>query len=247
MKGGLKLKVQRFANRLGYQIRRMDQGVDIVDAYAEQRRILGDRVRTVFEVGAADGRDSLRYAELFPAAKVFAFEPVPESFAQLAAKAATCPRISGFNVAIADRPGSAEFHLSNWIDASSLLKAKATGSTFDAYQASSRSITVQVDTLDGVCRREGVEHIDLLKMDVQGAELRILEGAAETFARGAVDMVYSEVHFMESYEGAARFDQVMGWMLGHGLRFHGLYDINHNHRGQMTWCDALFVHPRVTY
>lgn len=247
MKGSLKIKVQRLANRLGYQIRRIDQGVDIVDAYVEQRRILGDGIRTVFEVGAADGRDSLRYAELFPAATVFAFEPVPESFTQLAAKATVCQRIRGFNVAIADRPGSAEFHLSNWIDASSLLKPKPTGSTFDAYQASSRSITVQVDTLDGVCSREGVKHIDLLKMDAQGAELRILEGACETFARGAVDMVFTEVHFMESYEGAARFDEVMGWMLSQGLRFHGLYGINHNHRGQMTWCDALFVHPRVKY
>jgi FkbM family methyltransferase len=247
MKGVLKLKVQRFANRLGYQIRRMDQGVAIMDAYAEQRRILGEGVRTVFEVGASDGRDSLRYAELFPAAKVFAFEPVPESFARLSAKTAACPRVSGFNFAIADQPGCAEFHLSNWIDASSLLKPKVTGSTFDEYQASARSITVQVDTLDAVCRREGIDHIDLLKMDAQGAELRILEGASETFARGAVDMVFSEVHFMESYEGAARFDQVMSWLLCRGLRFHGLYDINHNHRGQMTWCDALFVHPRVEY
>jgi FkbM family methyltransferase len=247
MIGSIKMAVQSFANRLGYQIRRMDRGVDIVNAYAEQRRILGGGVRTVFEVGAADGRDSLRYAELFPAANVFAFEPVPELYGQLAAKAAGCPRITGFNVALADRQGSAEFHLSNWIDASSLLRPKATGSTFDAYQASSRSITVNVDTLDAVCRREGIEHIDLLKMDAQGAELRILEGASEVFARGAVDMVYSEVHFMESYEGAARFDQVMSWLLGRGLRFHGLYDINHNHRGQMTWCDALFVHPRVTY
>ena len=247
MEGGLKLKVQWLANRLGYQIRRMDYGVDFVDAYSEQRRILGERVGTVFEVGAADGRDSLRYAEMFPNAKVFAFEPVPESFAQLTAKTAACPRIIGFNVAIADQPGNAEFHLSNWIDASSLLKPKATGSTFDAYQASSRSIKVKVDTLDAVCRREGVEHIDLLKMDAQGAELRILEGASEMFARGAVDAVYAEVHFMESYEGAARFDQLMGWMLGRGLLFHSLYDINYNHRGQMTWCDALFVHPRVAY
>ena len=247
MVGEVKMAIQGIANRFGYQIRRQDTGVDLIDAYAEQRRILGADVKTVFEVGAFDGRDCVRYAELFPAAKVYAFEPVPESFAQVQQKAADCPRIIAINAALADQSGTAEFHLSNWVDASSLLKPKATGSSFDAYQASTKSITVQVDTLDAVCRREGVEHIDLLKMDAQGAELRILEGASETFARGAVDMVYSEVHFMESYEGAARFDQVMGWLLERGLRFHSLYDIKHNHRGQMTWCDALFVHPRVAY
>jgi FkbM family methyltransferase len=247
MAGGLKVAVQRLANRLGYQIRRIDQGVDLADPYVEQRRILGEGVRTVFEVGAYDGRDALRYAEMFPEAHVFAFEPVPESFALVASKAAACPRITGFNVAVADEPGHAEFHLSNWIDASSLLRPKATGSTFDAYQASSRSITVPVDTLDAVCAREGIDRVNLLKMDAQGAELRILHGATALFARGGVDMVYAEVHFIESYEGAARFDQVMAWLLERGLRFHSLYGVNHNHRGQMTWADALFVHPRVAY
>jgi FkbM family methyltransferase len=247
MSSSVKLAIQRLANRLGYQVRRLDDGVDLCDPYAEQRRILGADVRTVFEVGAFDGRDALRYTDLFPQARVFAFEPVPESFAMVAAKSVACPRITCFNVAVADRPGTAEFHLSNWIDASSLLKPKVTGSTFDAYQASSRSITVSVDTLDAVCAREQVDRVDLLKMDAQGAELRILEGASDLFARGAVDMVYSEVHFMESYEGAARFDQVMAWLLRHGLRFHSLYGVHHNHRGQMTWADAMFVHPRVVY
>ena len=142
------------------------------------------------------------------------------------------------------RPSST---LSNWVDASSLLKPKTTGSSFDAYQASSRSIPVTVDTLDAVCEREHVTHIDLLKMDAQGAELKILAGAQAMLARGAIDMVFSEVHFMESYEGAARFDQVMALLVQQGFQFHSFYGLNHNHRGQTTWGDALFVHPRISY
>ena len=91
MVGEVKMAIQGIANRFGYQIRRQDTGVDLIDAYAEQRRILGADVKTVFEVGAFDGRDCVRYAELFPAAKVYAFEPVPESFAQVQQKAASAP------------------------------------------------------------------------------------------------------------------------------------------------------------
>lgn len=247
MVGEVKMAIQGIANRFGYQIRRQDTGVDLIDAYAEQRRILGADVKTVFEVGAFDGRDCVRYAELFPAAKVYAFEPVPESFAKVQQKAAGCPRIIAVNAALADRAGTAEFHLSNWVDASSLLKPKATGSSFDEYQASTKSITVAVDTIDAVCQRTSVSRIDLLKMDAQGAELKILAGGRQMFERGAIDMVFSEVHFLESYEGAARFDQIMALLMQHGFHFHNFYGLNHNHRGQATWGDALFVHPRITY
>jgi len=158
MVGQVKMVIQSIANRFGYQIRRQDAGVNLVDPYTEQRRILEPDVRTIFEVGAYDGRDCVRYVELFPSAKVYAFEPVPESFALLRQKAAIEPRILAVNAALADAPGSADFHLSNWVDASSLLRPKATGSSFDAYQASSRSIKVVVNTVRNLSARAGRAH-----------------------------------------------------------------------------------------
>jgi FkbM family methyltransferase len=247
MVGAVKIAIQGVANRFGYQILRRDAGVDLSDPYQEQLRIAGPGAKVIFEVGAADGRDCSRFLELFPQSRVFAFEPIPESFAKVAARAAQSPRLAAFNVALSDQPGTAHFHLSNWVDASSLLKPKRTGSSFDAYQASSTQIKVRVDTIDAVCKRESVTHIDLLKMDAQGAEQRILAGASEMLARGAIDIVFTEVHFMESYEGAARFDQIMSALVGHGFHFHSFYGINHNHQGRATWADALFVHDRIAY
>jgi hypothetical protein len=84
-------------------------------------------------------------------------------------------------------------------------------------------------------------------MDAQGAELKILVGAQQMLERSAIDMVFTEVHFLESYEGAARFDQVMALLVGYGFQFHGFYGLNHNHRGQTCWGDALFVHTRIVY
>jgi FkbM family methyltransferase len=247
MVGKVKLAVQGLANRFGYQIRRQDKGVDLVDPYMEQYRILGSDIKTIFEIGAADGRDCVRYTELFSQSRVYAFEPVPESFQQLKQKAETCKRISVFNSALSDAPGTAEFHISNWIDSSSLLKPKPTGSTFDAYQASSKSISVLVDTIDHVCIREKVTHIDLLKMDAQGAELKILSGAKAMLEKNSVDMIFSEIHFMESYEGAARFDQIVLFLKNYGFQVHNIYGLNNNHRGQLTWGDALFVHESLRY
>lgn len=247
MSGEAKMLVQRLVNRFGYQIVRRDSGVSLVNPYSEQRRILGPDVSVVFEVGAFDGRDCLTYADLFRRAKIHAFEPVPESFEKVRSKAQVCDRITPYNCALADYSGSATFHLSNWIDASSLLRPVRTGSSFDAYQESKKSITVPVDTLDEVCSRGGISQIDLLKMDAQGAELKILSGATRMLSESRVRMVFTEVHFLQSYDGAARFDQLMNRLVESGFRFHSFYGLNHNHRGQTTWGDALFVHDKVDF
>ena len=127
------MAIQAIAGRFGYHIRRLDHGTSLVDPYVEQHRLLPGPVRTVVEVGAADGRDSERYAQLFPQARVFAYEPVPNSFAALSERARRVPAIVPVNAALAASTGTARFHVANRPDASSLLVLKNTGSTFGQY------------------------------------------------------------------------------------------------------------------
>jgi hypothetical protein len=51
---------------------------------------------------------------------------------------------------------------------------------------------VQVDTLDRYCAAQGVSRIDLLKLDVEGHELHVLNGAVQMFERGAIGMTSFE-------------------------------------------------------
>lgn len=241
--GGWKLAVQNLARKAGFQIRRLEPGAEIDDSWRAQLGLLPSRIGTVVEVGAADGRDSAAYAEAFPDAIVHAFEPMPASFAALQAKAAACARIRPHQLAIADEPGRATFHITAWADASSLLKPRTTGSTFDAYHAEEAQIDVDVETLDRIAERESISRIDLLKMDAQGAELKILTGARKLFSEGRVGLVYTEIQFQELYEGAARFDQLWQMLDRYGHALHSIYNIHHNQRGEICWGDAIFV-PR---
>jgi FkbM family methyltransferase len=239
--GKLNSFIQSVFRRFGFQIRRLEQSVSLEDPFSEQLRLVGNNCETIFEVGAADGRDCNQYLELFPQAKLFAFEPVPDSFAKVAESCGNSSRLKAFNVALSNVPGKADFHLSNWSDASSLLKPQATGSTADKYTASNKSIQVAVDTIDSVCERENVSHINLLKMDAQGAELKILEGAMRMLDKGGIDVIYTEILFVEFYKGSGRFDQVMSLLVDKGFRLHNLYHLAHNQHGQLAHCDAIFV------
>jgi len=237
------MAIQSIAGRFGYHIRRLDDGASFVDPYVEQQRLARPPVQTIFEVGAADGRDSERYTELFPGARVFAFEPMPQIYASLAERARRVPAIVPLNLALSSGSGKAQFHVANWQDASSLLAPKKTGSTFDEYQAQTGVIDVTTSTLDEQCVAHGVTRIDLLKMDAQGAELQILAGARDLLARGAIGLIYTEVHFMESYQGSALFYQMCALLAEHGFSLHNLYGLTHNQKGQLAWGDAIFVRP----
>jgi FkbM family methyltransferase len=240
---------QRALNRFGLQIRRVDPGVSYTDPYLEQVRLLKDHeVKVVFEIGAADGRDCLKYAELFPTAQVVAFEPVPTSFQKLQERVKPLQdRISVNNVAVCDVVGTAEFNIAEWDDASSLLKANNTGSTFDVYNNSRKAIQVKTETVDNYIKNAEITKIDLLKMDTQGAELSVLKGAESQLCASGISLIYTEVSFLEIYQGGTPFESLSAYLQERGYRLHNLYGLATNQKGQLAWGDAIFVRKELMY
>jgi hypothetical protein len=51
---------------------------------------------------------------------------------------------------------------------------------------------VRIITLDSYCGEHQIEHIDLLKLDVEGHELDVLNGATHMFSKAAISMVQFE-------------------------------------------------------
>jgi FkbM family methyltransferase len=242
MAGRTKLFLQRLAGRLGYQIRRLEAGVSCENALTEQVRLVGHDAQVIIEVGAADGRDAEQYAELFPKARIVAVEPVPESYAKLARRKDRVERLTAVHAALSSQAGKSEFHVGQWADASSLLPAKVTGSNYDTYTTARQTIEVDTITLDSLCHQHDVTDVDLLKMDVQGAEMLILSAAHGLLQRAAIRTIYTEVQFTPCYEGASQFHDIAHFLCEHGFRLHNLYHLIRDHRGRLLWGDAIFLH-----
>jgi FkbM family methyltransferase len=241
MKANLAPLVQSMFNRAGYHIRRVEAGVSYGDPLAELSRLAGPNVREIVEVGAADGRDTLKFAEAFPSAQVHAFEPLPENYAKLAAAVAGKPNIIATNAAVSDKPGRQPFYVTDLADASSLFKPAPTDSTFDKYMALSSETMVEVVQLDQWTTQNNIDRIDILKMDAQGAELGILKGSVELLKQKRISVIYSEVLFMPIYSNVPLYHHVTTLLEDHGYRLHNLYGLVHNQKGELAWGDAIFV------
>ena len=201
-------------------------------------------IRTIVDVGAHDGQFSQWMTALFPAARIYAFEPLPEPYAALAAWAAGAGQVTTFNTALGDRTMEAEMQVNvDYTYASSLLPATALSDTLFPETRRKRALRVQQDTLDGVIERNKLELLPdvLIKIDVQGFEDRVIAGGNHAFrqARGCI----IEVDIDELYTGQPRFVELVRTLDDLGLTYAGNLDQYCAPDGHAIYLDAVFLRP----
>jgi FkbM family methyltransferase len=140
---------------------------------------------TVFDVGANRGNWTAEALARIPNATVHSFEPIPETFADLARRFGGNSRVLLNNAALSDHP---ESKLRMWTDGLDGTRSSATA----PLENPGRELTVSCTTGDQYIDAHGLGHIDLLKIDVEGHEMEVLHGFQDSFSSGAIDVVQFE-------------------------------------------------------
>lgn len=214
------------------------------DPYRVMVRLLADhRVTGILDAGAGYGRVSRRFLTLFPEARVFAFEPNPDYRQTLEALARGNPRFAPFFAALSVGPGEADLRImhapgntSLFMPAPCLEQVDPEGTQLD------RVVRTRTVSLDGWAAEQGLPPIQILKFDIQGAELQALEGATGIL-RKTVVLVYTEVLFNPLYQGGALFAPIDGFLREHGFVLHDLYKPKYHPAGRLLWGNAIYVDP----
>lgn len=128
------------------------------------------------DVGAHEGAVLREMARLAPLGRHLGFEPIPELRAELEAEFSALPNVEIRGTALSDTPGEASFHHVLTAPGFSGLKRREMSAGEEV-----QVITVPTARLDDVLP-EGFQP-SLVKVDVEGAELLVLRGAADTVAR----------------------------------------------------------------
>jgi FkbM family methyltransferase len=234
---------------LGYEVRRKGQGFH-TDAYADQRSLLsGDQVRAILDVGANVGQTAQRYRQIFPAATIHSFEPFGDTFRKLKEKCRGDGRIVTHQLAVADFSGSRTFYFNADSVTNSLLPNSATATRVvpDSLIKPAGSVDVPTTTLDDFCSERAIDHVSVLKMDIQGGELMALQGASRLLDAKAIDLIFSEVVFVEQYAGQADFHELCRFLSDCDYTLYGLYNLNPGRDSILAWADAIFIAPRIRH
>lgn len=203
-------------------------------------------VKVVFEFGSRYGEDTIEFAKRYPNAVVYAFECNENTLPECRRRIASYGNITLTPKAISDHDGPIHFYpidkektITTWEDgnqgASSLLKASG---KYRIEHYVQQDTVVEGITLQTFMRTNGISSIDVMWMDIQGAEMMALKGLGDRLKD--VSVIQTEAEFMEIYDGQPLFDEIKHYLETAGFSFVGFSTKN------QFFADAVFINTNKT-
>lgn len=154
---------------------------------------------TCLDIGANVGKYSSKIKQFNPQATVYAFEPHFKTFIQLEENAKK-HNYKVFNIGLGDKYGKLKLY--DYKDNSGSTHASLYKAVIeDIHKQESTCFTVDIDTIDNFADSYKIEHINLLKIDVEGHELNAIYGASNLINERKIDIIHFEFNEMNIVSG----------------------------------------------
>lgn len=176
----------------------------------------------IFDVGANAGIYSLAAISANPNAMVHAFEPTPEIADRLRQVKARngLHDLTIVEAAVCDSAGQARLVRCNGGGDNGGMNFISQDAVADDVQV------VEAITLDGYCRQQGIDHIDLMKVDVQGLEPDVFRGAHDLLSQGRIGRILVELNWGPPGEISSA-DDLIALLDRHGFHFSAIKTAPH--------------------
>lgn len=213
-------------------------------------KLVGKNDPIVFDIGAHEGQSIVFFSKLFPQAHIYSFEPDPVSFNSLSN--IEIPNLKLENYALSDNIGETSFYRNGISHTNSLYKvnheskdsisisiAKSENNS-SFFEGLNQEIKVKTTTLDYYIDSKSISQIDLLKIDVQGAEIKVLNGAISTLSK--TKCVILEISFYDYYESQSSFMDIEKILIPIGYKLYSISEISNNPmNGRTDWVEVIYL------
>jgi FkbM family methyltransferase len=203
--------------------------------FANQKNVV------IFDVGAHDGRSALNYNKVFKNSSIFSFEPTPNTFRILKRETGNYRNINIYNQALSSFVGQTSFNLNSSSLTNSILNTSEKLKNIVATSSTVQSITVGTNTIDNFCSQNSITKINILKIDVQGADLEVLKGAKAMLEMKMIDLIFVEVEFIELYVNQPLFHDISSFLHNYDYSLYSLYNLSIDKEGRLIYGDAIFI------
>jgi FkbM family methyltransferase len=196
------------------------------------------KFNTIVDVGANKGQFSLLANYFFPQSMIFAFEPLHEPFEIYKKIFDGNAKIKVYNVALSDSYEERVMHISGSDDSSSLLPiSKIQTDLYPSTQEISK-INLRAYPLKDFLLPDSIKGPSLLKIDVQGFELKVLIGGE--YLIDLFDYIFCELSFVRLYEGQELAAEVIEWLSSRGFSLSGVFNVAYDKVLGPLQADFLF-------
>ena len=240
---------------LGYNIRKIHKEEKIFLSFDEIYKKIFKKKITIFDIGGNKGQSIDRFLKYFPNAKIYSFEPLKKEFIYLKEKYDGHKNIILNNIALGERKHKKKFYInaksatssfnklkkgSDWLK----LRSKENKTKLNSFTLKTEKI--EITTLDDYCKSNRISKIDILKIDTQGYEDKILDGSKLILKRGGISAIECEIMFDNVYNRYLTFSDIEKNLIKNNYRFSGIETCNNNlFENILFFGDLLYIHKKI--
>jgi len=203
----------------------------------------------IFDVGAYHGNWISNYLKYFPNTFAYLFEPYESSYKILKKRFKKKKRVNVFNNALSSSEGFLDVNINTKAYTNSLLDLDplASQSWENDELKHQKKIQVNVTTLDEFFFKIFNDHkrINLIKLDVQGLESKVLQGGSKLLSKQLVDIFLVEMIVAPTYNSQSKLSDLFKIFEENEYYLYGIYDIEKASKfGKIQQFDAIFLNEK---
>ena len=187
-------------------------------------------VHTVVDIGANVGFFSKLCRDLFPAASILSFEPIPVTYKCLRNNFNNDEVTKVFNLAISDYTGESKMSFNEHDSAISQF-------------SNNGEVSVRVETLDDVIKENNIETIDILKIDTEKFEAHVLRGGVNSLKKTRYLFIEITMEDNNNYSISSLMKLLS--TADYDFQLVGFRNYDDSSEGRMSIMDALFVNTKA--
>ena len=208
------------------------------------KSIIENQNPTIFDIGAHHGESIESFNKYFNNPRIYSFEPFDESFEILSLKKSKISNTKIFNLGLSNFNGKGTFY--SYVDpknpnisaANSILQLND-GKFIPSY-SENQKVECEFMKLDSFVEENNISYIDLLKIDVQGAEFKVIEGAYNSLKDKKIGCVLIEIAIADFYKGQKSFDFYINLFKNYEYELKGFYNLISDKDKSILYLDAVF-------
>ena len=191
----------------------------------------------IVDVGANKGESIKKFSNILSNPTIHSFEPNSDEFKELQKKYGNKNNIFLNNYALGDKKEVKKFNIASKSANSSFnnlnlgtdwlkIRSKQLNTTQEKYITKIEK--VNVTTLDNYVQEKSIDRIDLLKIDTQGYEDKVLAGSLETIKKNKISIILTEIIFDDVYNKYFSFSDIEKFIIPYNFRMVGIHLQNNN-------------------
>jgi FkbM family methyltransferase len=234
----VKKAIQFILRKLGYRIVRIEDGPrpsEGLDPFLILLKRFGFAPKHILDVGANRGLWTREALKFFPDARYTLVEPQDHLKTHIQDLQRRGSKIQWINTGASDRSGTLHFTIT-----------KSDGSCSFAYSAEQAAAAgfhqrlIPVKTINEIVAAVGGDPPDMVKIDAEGLDLKVLAGASDLLGRAEVFLVEAVLRGGGGYENS--FPEVIAFMVNAGYRLVEITDLNRSPKHGVLWlCELAFL------